>query len=91
MRRGVGLRRHPPHPRFRSAPSLVPGCHEAKHFGLALVRRREAYALAQLVRINSRTEAEAERYAKGKLEEWRQRSQYQWTQDLSAAAQYGLR
>jgi 5-methylcytosine-specific restriction endonuclease McrA len=64
--------------------ALCPACHQAKHFGLAVLRGREQPALAQLMRVNGWTRQQAKRHTDQALAEFMERNTIDWaTTDLS--------
>lgn len=61
--------------------ALCPACHEATHYGLARVRGREAFARAQLLRVNAWTVAQLNAHVNEAMATYRRRSEIHWTLD----------
>ncbi len=62
-----------------------------KHIGLAGVRGRRAEAVRHLARVNGWSNADAELYLEACFEQWHQRSNHEWTLDLSHLEEYGVK
>lgn len=66
--------------------SLCPTCHKAKHIGRTLSVEPphvQSKVLHQLSTVNNLTPKETEDYIVQVFEQWNERSQHQWTLDLS--------
>lgn len=63
--------------------ALCPSCHEVKHIGYASVRGRYDVAIRHLAKVNGWTEEQADNYAQIAFNIWKERSDWQWTLDLS--------
>jgi hypothetical protein len=66
--------------------SLCPTCHKAKHIGRTLSVEppaAQALVLNQLATLNQMTPVQLEEYLVHVFEVWGQRSQHQWTLDLT--------
>ena len=66
--------------------SLCPTCHKVKHIGRTLsveTREVQSQVLHQLASVNNLTPQETEDYIVQVFEVWNERSQHQWTLDLS--------
>lgn len=66
--------------------SLCPTCHKTKHIGRTLsveTPQVQSKVLHQLASINNLTPKETEDYIVQVFEQWNERSQHQWTLDLS--------
>lgn len=70
--------------------ALCPACHQVKHIGSATMRGMGDAALAHLSKVNHWPYEEARQYLDGALAEWSERSEHQWTIDLSALVDYGV-
>ncbi|MEM1243759.1 MAG: ankyrin repeat domain-containing protein [Pseudomonadota bacterium] len=70
---------------------LCPSCHQVKHFGLSQQRGLGEKVLGHLAKINQWTEPEANAYVKSAFQQWHERSQHQWQQDISwLTTHYGI-
>lgn len=63
--------------------SLCPRCHKVKHPGLANIKGEIKIVYNQLVSVNEMTLTEAKIYLDIVFEEWRERSKYNWSLDIS--------
>ena len=70
--------------------ALCPDCHQVKHMGLANVKGKGEEAVNHLAKINGWGIEEANRYVESAFDLWNQRSQVEWTLDLTALRQYGV-
>ena len=70
--------------------ALCPACHEVKHFGLATARERADIALNRLMRVNAWNKPTASLYVDKAFETWSDRSNHDWTADLSKLIEYGV-
>lgn len=61
--------------------ALCPACHEATHYGLARVRGRDDKARQQLMKVNGWTDAQVHSHIREAMDEWKRRSNVQWTLD----------
>ena len=69
---------------------LCPRCHEATHPGHANVKGHGAEALEWLMRVNSWPEPVARDYQAAAFAQWEERSQREWSCDLSLLRGYGV-
>lgn len=70
--------------------ALCPGCHEVKHFGLAMKRGRFAIAQAHLEKVNGWTRQESNIHIMRAFDTWEARSKYDWQLDLSWLTARGI-
>lgn len=63
--------------------ALCPACHEVKHIGRAEATGHLERALTHLAKVNGWTLNLAAQYADGAFRQWRERSRYEWTLDIS--------
>ena len=63
--------------------ALCPACHSIKHLGRTLARGREDMARYWLAKINEWDTPTTQRYIDAVFEQWRARSNIEWTLDLS--------
>lgn len=70
--------------------ALCPSCHMVKHFGFAEVQGKRAQALAHLMKVNKMTVDKAEDYVLKAFQLWANRSQKQWTLDITHLKEYGV-
>jgi 5-methylcytosine-specific restriction endonuclease McrA len=63
--------------------SICPRCHEVKHIGLAGKRGRGREARSQLAKVNGWSTEQAQDYINKSFEVWSERSQHDWTLDIS--------
>lgn len=68
---------------LRGLISLCPRCHEVKHIGLAGKRGRSREASSQLAKVNNWSKAQAQDYINESFEIWSERSNHEWTLDIS--------
>lgn len=61
---------------------LCPSCHEVKHIGLAHKNGRLDIALQHLACVNQITVQEARNMANAAMQQWQQRSQFNWQIDI---------
>lgn len=61
--------------------ALCPACHEATHYGLARVRGREAFARAQLLRVNGWSVSQLNTHVNDAMDTYQRRSEIPWTLD----------
>lgn len=62
--------------------ALCPACHEATHYGLARVRGREAFARAQLKKVNGWTDREINAHVAKAMDAYVRRTEIEdWTLD----------
>lgn len=69
--------------RLERLVALCTACHLATHYGFACTQQREDEALAQLELVNEWTRPHAKRHVRTAYAVWEQRSQIEWTVDLS--------
>lgn len=70
--------------------ALCPACHEVKHIGLAHVRGRGEVAKAHLAKVNGWTPEKTGRYLSKVKKVWLERSEQQWTLDLTFLETMGV-
>ena len=70
--------------------ALCPKCHRVTHAGFVSVKARYGIIIRHLADINQWTTGKAKKYLVSRFELWEQRSQFQWTQDLSILKRYHL-
>lgn len=70
--------------------ALCPNCHMVKHIGFAEVRGMKVAALHHLRKVNQMTMKEAEAFVAEAFRVWSQRSQKNWTLDISHLEEYGI-
>lgn len=63
--------------------SLCPSCHEVKHIGLAGIKGRRKEAMNHFCKVNNCSMAEADKYVAEAFKIWENRSQQEWTLDVS--------
>jgi len=63
--------------------ALCPDCHQVKHIGYASTQGNAHEAAEHLAEVNGWTLTEAMEYIEDSFEEWRKRSQHEWTVDTS--------
>ncbi len=68
--------------------ALCPYCHKVKHPGLASIKGESHIVLAQLQKVNSMSEDQAKKALDEAFEKWRERSEHQWSLDISYVQQY---
>ena len=71
--------------------ALCPSCHEVKHIGLASVRGRQDIAKKHLVKVNSWSKEQVDKYVDEQFEKWQQRSKHEWKIDLKWLENKGIR
>ena len=76
--------------RLRRLVCLCTRCHEATHFGYAIVNGRDRRAAAQLMSVNRWTKKVADRHIDEAFAEWEQRNAHDWTLDLSMLTGAGV-
>jgi hypothetical protein len=70
--------------------ALCPDCHMVKHIGLAKIQNKGDYALRHLMKINSLSKRDAEKYVGDVFIQWAQRSTKQWKLNISVLKNYGV-
>lgn len=70
--------------------ALCPACHEVKHIGRAQMLGKGDRALKHLAKVNGLSLAGANAYLDQISREWAWRSNFEWTLDLNALADYGV-
>jgi len=68
--------------RLKRIVCLCSFCHEATHFGLAIVRGHEERALRHLLYVNGWSGRRAKRHISDAFTLWEQRSRHEWRLDL---------
>lgn len=71
--------------------ALCPDCHKVKHMGLSILKGWDEYAREHLMRVNGWSREKAEKYEKVCFKEYRERSLFHWTLDLSWLEDKGVR
>lgn len=71
--------------------ALCPGCHEATHFGRAMMSGRADQAREVIMRVNGWDREQLEQHIREAFETWNMRSQVQeWRTDMSIIARAGF-
>lgn len=70
--------------------ALCPSCHQCKHFGFAQIQGKEKEAFNHLMKINSWSKSETEKYITNAFREWEKRSKKKWKLDVSSLKEYGI-
>ena len=70
--------------------ALCPRCHETKHIGLAGIKGREDVAIEHLAKVNNVSLNVARKCVEMAFETWQERSEFQWTLDLSYLDDLGI-
>lgn len=70
--------------------ALCPNCHSVKHFGHTQTQGRGDHALKHFMKINGLKKKMAEKYIKEAFSQWAERSQKNWTLDISKLQDYGI-
>lgn len=68
--------------------ALCPWCHKVKHAGLASVNGEMHIVIDQLMKVNSMSRSEAERYVDECFEQWQERSKHKWSLDIEYLDKY---
>ena len=68
--------------------SLCPQCHKVKHSGLANIKNELDLVILQLMVVNGMTESEADQYLDEVFDIWEERSQHEWTLDITYLEEY---
>ena len=68
--------------------SLCPKCHKVKHAGLAQIKNEEELVIRHLMKVNSITRKQAADYIIKSFKIWEQRSNKQWSLDISYIDRY---
>ena len=69
--------------------ALCADCHAVKHIGREYAGGRGERARSHLAEVNGWTPTQTDLYLERQFEQWRVRSEKEWTFDLSALSQYG--
>ena len=69
---------------------LCTDCHQATHFGLAQLRGHDDAARAHLLAVTGMSEEQAHRHIREALALWHQRSELNWTLDLTLLTAAGV-
>ncbi|MFC9872965.1 hypothetical protein [Nocardia salmonicida] len=69
--------------------ALCAACHAVKHIGREYAGGRGEQARSHLAEVNGWTPTQTDLYLEQQFEQWRVRSEKEWTFDLSALSQYG--
>ncbi|MFD6396819.1 hypothetical protein [Nocardia sp. NPDC060249] len=69
--------------------ALCAACHAVKHIGREIADGRGEQARSHLAEVNGWTPAHTDLYLEQQFEQWRARSEKEWTFDLAALSQYG--
>jgi hypothetical protein len=70
--------------------AVCPACQAVKHLGVAELKGHLAEAQAHFIQVNEWTEAETEAYLAHVWRVWEERSEHEWTLDLSWLKACGL-
>lgn len=70
--------------------ALCPACHEVKHMGLANVRGRSEMACEHLAKVNGWSIQQTNDYVRQCFQVWQERSQHEWTLDISYLEEFGI-
>lgn len=70
--------------------ALCPACHEVKHIGFANTRGRGEIALQHLAKVNGWSLDQAQVYVDQCFQIWQERSQYEWTLDISYLKEFDI-
>jgi len=70
--------------------ALCPACHQAKHFGLAQIQGKEKQAITHMMKVNGWTERQVREHIRDAARLWNQRSEHEWTLDLSWLESVGV-
>jgi hypothetical protein len=76
--------------RLEGLIALCPSCHSVKHIGLASLNDHFGEAVAHLAKVNGWSALEAEKFVANELRIWKERSQHEWTLDLSWLEHKGI-
>ena len=68
--------------------SLCPNCHKTKHPGLAQMNGEINIVINQLKKVNDMNEEEAEIYVIKQFKIWSERSEHNWTLDITYLENY---
>jgi len=71
--------------------ALCPNCHKVKHMGLSILKGWDEYARKHLGEVNGWTPAQVEKYEAACFVEYRRRSLFHWTLDVSWLKGKGVR
>lgn len=63
--------------------ALCPNCHTVKHPGLAQIKGKTDVVIKQLMKVNDMGWSQAVDYMLESFKVWNERSQHQWTLDIS--------
>lgn len=63
--------------------ALCPSCHMVKHVGLSQMRGQMGLVVKQLMKVNGITQPQTLALIDDAFNEWANRSQYEWTLDIS--------
>lgn len=70
--------------------ALCPDCHMVKHYGLAKVQKRDEHAFRHFMKVNKLTPDRARLHLNKAFRTWAERSQVEWTVDISHLSEYGI-
>ena len=71
--------------------ALCPSCHQVKHIGFAQIRGKLDEAIRHLRKVNGLTANAANKYVGDAFKKWRERSEYDWTLDISWLDQFDVK
>lgn len=71
--------------------ALCPSCHEVKHIGLATLKGRGKEAERHLAKVNGWSAPQAADYIKKQIAVWTERSEKQWSLDMSWLENQGIK
>lgn len=70
--------------------ALCHACHEVKHIGLAGIRGHGERAIKHFMRVNELSRRQAEKVIQRAFDVWAERSEVEWTLDISILSDYGV-
>ena len=68
--------------------ALCPRCHKVKHIGLAQINKEYTMCVYHLRQVNGWNFKKTEKYINKAFEKWEERSEHDWTVDLTYLTQY---
>jgi len=68
--------------------ALCPVCHKCKHAGLAQIKGESNIVINQLTKVNNISEKKAIEYLNKTFKIWKERSQHNWSLDISLINDY---
>lgn len=70
--------------------ALCPDCHGVKHFGFSQIQGKGERAIKHFMKVNKFSKVKAEAFIFEAFKTWEQRSQKEWTLDISHLKEYGI-